>query len=187
MSEEIHVCPPWVGRLMINPVRKLVQNPQKILSGYIQPGMNVLEVGPGMGYFTIPMAKMLHPGGKIVCVDVQEKMLNVLKSRAAKANTNGTVETVLASVNSLNVQHWKEKIDFALLFAVVHEVPDQKMLFNEVFNCMKPGGVVLFAEPKGHVNDKMFQTSINIAESMGFNKVNTKPISGSQVVELLKI
>ncbi|MBN1118270.1 MAG: class I SAM-dependent methyltransferase [Bacteroidales bacterium] len=187
MSEEIHICPPWVGRLMINPARKLFQNPRKILSGYIQPGMNILEVGPGMGYFSIPMAKMLLPGGKIVCVDVQEKMLKVLKSRALKANTNGTVETILASGISLNLNEWKEKIDFALLFAVVHEVLDQKLLFSEVFDSLKKGGVVLFAEPKGHVNEHAFQASINIAESLGFRKVNTKPIGGSLVVELIKI
>ena len=43
------VCPWWVGYILASPVRKLWQNPGRILEPFVQPGMNVLEPGPGMG------------------------------------------------------------------------------------------------------------------------------------------
>ena len=52
----------------------------------IKPGMVVADVGAGVGYFSIRMAKRVGPKGKILAVDVQPEMLAILKDRAAKAN-----------------------------------------------------------------------------------------------------
>ena len=46
------VCPSWMGRLLLCPFRRVGQNPRKILAPYISHGATVLEVGPGMGFFT---------------------------------------------------------------------------------------------------------------------------------------
>jgi len=68
-------CPVWVGYLLASPVRKLFENPKKILGEYIKEGMTVLDLGCAMGFFSIPAARMVGPNGKIICVDVQEKMI----------------------------------------------------------------------------------------------------------------
>ena len=62
------VCPHWVGYLLINPLRNLFENPNKILGPFVQEGMTVLEPGCGMGYFTLPLARMVGPKGRIVAV-----------------------------------------------------------------------------------------------------------------------
>ena len=88
-----HICPWWVGYFLISPIRRWLQDPEKILSPYINEGMTVLDIGPGMGFFTIPAARMVGESGKVIAVDVQEKMLTVLRKRAEKAGVAGRVVT----------------------------------------------------------------------------------------------
>ena len=77
-----HVCPVWVGYLLASPLRKIFQNPDKILSAYVKEGMKVLDIGCAMGFFSLPMARMVGSGGKVICVDIQPNMLSSLKKRA---------------------------------------------------------------------------------------------------------
>jgi SAM-dependent methyltransferase len=77
-------------------------------------------------------------------------------------------------------------LDFVLLFAVVHEVPDKARLFNDINSMLKPGGKVLFAEPKGHVNPEEFKKSIQIAKSTGFEEMSEKPMKKGLNAILLK-
>jgi len=57
MAERI--CPVWVGYLLASPVRKLFENPKKILGEYIKEGMTVLDLGSAMGFFSIPAARLV--------------------------------------------------------------------------------------------------------------------------------
>jgi len=72
------VCPAWLGHFLANPIRKLIHPPQKILSPYVREGMTVLDIGCGMGFFRISLAQMVGPNGKVIWVDMQEKMLQLL-------------------------------------------------------------------------------------------------------------
>jgi ubiquinone/menaquinone biosynthesis C-methylase UbiE len=184
--EAQHTCPVWVGRLMISPLRKLMQHPEKILSNYIQPGMNILEIGPAMGFFSLPMAKMLDNKGQVYCVDIQVEMLDKLKKRAEHASLGERISTIVSTPDNLMVNNLYEKIDFCLLFAVVHEVPGKIMLFDEVYKTLKPGGEVLFSEPKGHVSPAEWMQSLSIAESSGLKKIRNIKISGSHGILLKK-
>ena len=58
-----HVCPWWVGYLLANPIRRMMQDPEELLRPYLWSGMTVLEPGPGMGFFTIPVAQMIGETG----------------------------------------------------------------------------------------------------------------------------
>ena len=69
------VCPLWVGYLLASPIRKLLQNPKKILSPYIEEDMKVLDIGCAMGFFSIPLARLIGSNGKVICVDMQKKMI----------------------------------------------------------------------------------------------------------------
>ncbi|QTA83790.1 SAM-dependent methyltransferase domain-containing protein [Desulfonema limicola] len=60
------VCPIWIGYLLLNPIIKLYQNPEKILSPYVSEGMTVLDMGCAMGYFSLPLARMVGTGGKVM-------------------------------------------------------------------------------------------------------------------------
>jgi ubiquinone/menaquinone biosynthesis C-methylase UbiE len=87
------VCPFWVGYLLISPLRTLMQNPEKILSRYITPGMKVLYIGCGIGFFSLPIARMAGSKGKVTCIDIQDKMIQSLQKRAKKAGLSDRIET----------------------------------------------------------------------------------------------
>ena len=60
------VCPWWLGYLLASPLRRLMQDPVKVLAPYVREGMIVLEPGPGMGFFTLELARLVGPSGRIV-------------------------------------------------------------------------------------------------------------------------
>ena len=138
-----HVCPVWLGYFLASPVRKLWQNPETILGPYVRTGMTVLDVGSAMGFFSIPLARMVGDAGKVVCVDMQDKMLQALVRRAAKAGVVARLEPHRCEATSLGLTSYAGAIDFALAFAMVHEVPDRRALFTELAACLTPAGQLL--------------------------------------------
>lgn len=177
MEQKGMLCPWWMGYFLINPVRKLKHNPDKILGRHIKPGMNIMDFGSAMGYFSLPMAKMTGENGNVYCVDIQKKMLDKLKKRAENAGVGNIIKTCLIG-NGFNMNKLSTIIDFTMLFAVAHEVPDKEQLFKDLFLTMKPGGKVLFAEPKGHVSPEAFEKSLNLAKAAGFKLLDEKPMPG---------
>jgi ubiquinone/menaquinone biosynthesis C-methylase UbiE len=181
-----HVCPWWLGFFLLNPLRKIKQDPEKILRPYIRQGMTLLDVGSGMGYFSIPMAGLTGPSGRVVCLDVQEKMLRFLRRRVEKAGFSDIISARLCPPGSLGIDDLAGRVDFALLFAVAHEVPDRGRLFEELWASLKPGGSLLFAEPKGHETQAGFDRSTGIAKNCGFTVIETLSIWRSYAVLLAK-
>lgn len=163
-----HVCPVWVGYLLSNPLRRLVQNPERILSPHLVPGMTVLDSGCAMGFFTLPLARMTGPAGRIIAADLQPGMLHVLRKRALRQNLDARLIYHPCRADSLNLEVWSGQIDFALASAVVHEVPDQERFFTEIFAGLKPGARLLVMEPAGHVRLREFEASLTRAIHAGF-------------------
>ncbi len=180
-----HTCPVWAGYLLVCPLRRVFHNPEGILKPYVKDGMKVLEVGPAMGFFTLPLAQMVGPEGRVYAVDIQARMLEVLKKRAEKAGLSDRIETILASAESLNINHLKA-IDFCLAFAVVHEVACPERVFEEIYHCLRPGGLLLMAEPKGHVPQRDFDRFLMAAEKEGFVPVERLKVFRSHGVLLKK-
>ncbi|EHQ89651.1 class I SAM-dependent methyltransferase [Desulfosporosinus youngiae] len=179
------VCPWWLGYfLLLNPIRSMIHSPEKILKNHVNKGMFVLDIGCGMGYFSLPMAKLVGDKGSVLAIDLQERMLTALNRRARKANLTNNLETRLCSNNSLNLDDVAGKIDFALAFAMVHEVPDKDRLLIELHKALKSGGKLLIAEPKGHVKEKEFNDCLNLARSIGFN-IAERPEIGKSFSALL--
>jgi ubiquinone/menaquinone biosynthesis C-methylase UbiE len=158
------VCPWWLCFTFDNPLRKLLHNPEAILSPYVHPGDRVIDIGPGMGYFTIPLARLVGPKGHVIAIDVQEKMLSALRSRAKKNGVSERIETRVANRKSLGIH---EKVDFILVFWMAHEVPDQSSFFREIRDLLKTNGSLLLAEPIVHVPRKYFLRTLQSAIEIG--------------------
>ena len=180
------VCPFWIGYLLVSPLRKLVHNPIRILSPLIRPGMTVLDIGSAMGYFSIPMAELVGREGKVFSVDLQERMIKVLKKRAARHGVADRIEARVSSEKSLEIGDLAGRVDFALAFAVVHEVPDPAGLFSQVYAALKPGGTMLLSEPKGHVSAEDFRDETETAECSGFKAIGVPRIIRSRSLLLQK-
>ena len=180
------VCPYWMGYFLANRLRKLLQNPYRILAPYVRAGMTVLDVGPAMGFFCLPMAEMVGPNGKVVCVDVQPRMLDVLRRRAARARLSARIQTHVAREGSLALEGYDNRFDFALAFAVLHEVPDQTHLLREIHRLLKPGASLLLAEPTGHVTEPEFEGTISRAMDSGFAEIGRPQIRLSRAAVLVE-
>jgi len=162
-----HVCPWWLGYWLASPVRRLVEKPEEILSPYVRPGITVLEPGPGMGFFTLPLARLVGPAGRVIAVDLQPRMLESLRRRAAKAGLTERIETRIARPDSLDIGDLAGCVDFVLAFAMVHELPFPEIFFQETAAALKPGGKLLLAEPVGHVKPPRFAREFDAARQAG--------------------
>jgi len=182
---EKSVCPWWMGYLLINPIRKYMHNPKKIVGEYITPGMKVIDYGSAMGYFSLPMARMVGNTGKVYSFDIQPRMLQSLNTRAKRAKLDSIIETRLA-LDEEAFSTLAETADFALLFAVAHEVPDREKLFKSLAGMLKPNARLLFSEPSGHVSLYNFNQSIAFAEDAGFRQIEDLSVSGSYSILLAK-
>jgi SAM-dependent methyltransferase len=181
------VCPWWLGYLLISPLRRWIQDPGKVVGPFVSEGMTVLEPGPGMGFFTLELARRVGPKGRVIAVDVQSKMIESLIKRAAKAGLADRIDARLVNGEHLGIHDYAGKVDFALAFAMVHEVPNPAALFADIHDALKPGGKVLFAEPAGHVRVEDFQLSLDQAGKAGFVIESRPTIRRSQAAVLVRV
>jgi ubiquinone/menaquinone biosynthesis C-methylase UbiE len=184
MSNKQRVCPWWLGYFLLLPLRRLFENPGKVLGPYAREGMTVVEPGSGMGYFTKELARLVGPSGRVIAVDVQPKMIAGLRRRLKRAGLLDRVETRLAESDSLGIDDLRGKVDLVVALYVVHEIPDKNALFRQLFVALKPGSHVLVAEPSHHVSEKLFAEEMAAAKAAGF-QLKDQPKIGSKRTALL--
>jgi ubiquinone/menaquinone biosynthesis C-methylase UbiE len=166
-----HVCPWWCCFTFDNPIRRLFHDPVRILSSYLGPGSTAIDIGPGMGFFTVAMCGLVGDSGRVIAVDVQERMLESLSRRVRRHNLGDRLETHVATSEALGIA---SRADFILAFWMVHEVPDQGHFLEEVAGLLKPGGSFLLAEPYLHVTGKAFNKTLDAASRAGL-RVTASP------------
>lgn len=181
-----HTCPWWFGYFLLNPLRRLTQSPSRVLRPFVREGMTVVEPGCGMGYFTLDLARMVGPRGRVVAIDLQERMLAGLRRRAARAGLAGRIDARLARVDRLGIDDLRAQVDLALAFYVVHEVAAPCAFFAELAAALKPDGRILVVEPPLHVSRAGFARSLAAAESAGL-RVSARPRLGPNKTALLAL
>ncbi len=180
------VCPWWLGYFLACPWRRFLQDPGKIVGPYVREGMTVLEPGPGMGFFTLELARRVGGSGRVIVVEIQPKMLDRLKRRVEKAGLLGRLDARLAQPESMNLDDVDGQVDFAFAFAVVHEAPNTESFFLQIAQCLKPGGSLLLAEPAGHVKAERFEKELAAAARAGLSLVDRPVVPRSRAALLKK-
>ena len=160
-------CPVWL-RWMVeldNPFTKT--NRAAVILEYldIQPGMAVIDIGCGPGRLTIPAAIQTGEQGRVKAVDIQAGMLNRVKTKAEAAHLHN-IEYVCAGIGENKLGH--QEFDRALLVTVLGEIPDRQTAMKEIFDALKPGGILSVTEVIFDPHFQKRQTVAQYAESAGF-------------------
>lgn len=184
MAKKELVCPPWLSWTLVNPVRRIAQDPERTLRPFVKEGATVLDAGCGPGYFTMAMAGLVGESGRVIAADIQEWMLERVRMRAEKAGFSQRVLRHLARPGALGIP--SDRVDFALTFWMAHEVPDKDRLFSEILACLVPGGALLLVEPRLHVHAKAFLSIVDAAVRSGFVSAGPVSIRLSRAVLLRK-
>jgi ubiquinone/menaquinone biosynthesis C-methylase UbiE len=175
-----------MGYLLASPVRRLWYDATTVVGPYVREGMTVLEPGPGMGFFTLELARLAGPSGHIVAVDIQPKMLASLRRRVARAGLEDRIDVRMAAAVSMGVADLAGTVDFVLAAAVVHELPDEGRFFLEAAAALKPGGCLLVVEPSGHVDARKFESELSAAARAGLAVAKRPAVRRSHAALLRK-
>lgn len=163
--ETTFTCPWWLLFTFDNPLRKLAHNPKKILGPFVKSGDTVLDVGCGMGYFSLGLAELVGSTGKVIAADLQPEMLAGLSKRAKAAGLEQRIQPHRCQPNRIGAS---EPIDFALAFWMVHEVGRRELFLQEIYSLVKPGGQFLIVEPLLHVSGADFERTMTLSQKIGF-------------------
>jgi ubiquinone/menaquinone biosynthesis C-methylase UbiE len=131
----------------------------------LRPGQRLLEVGPGPGRLLIPAARCVLPGGEVIGLDIQARMIERLKTRAAQAG----VSNLAAILGDVTQAHFPpESFDVIYLCTVLGEIPDREAALKRCYAALKGGGLLSITEifPDPHYQDS--DTVRRLAEAAGF-------------------
>lgn len=176
-----HTCPWWFGYTFDNPIRGLLHDPADVLGGLVNEGDTVADVGCGGGHFSLGMARIVGEEGRVIALDVQQRMLHRARNRARRQGLDRVIEFRLCKPDGLGLD---EPLDFVLAFWMAHEVADQRSFFSEIRSSLKPSGRLFIVEPKVHVTAARFQETIETARESGFEIVSVPRIRFSRATAL---
>jgi ubiquinone/menaquinone biosynthesis C-methylase UbiE len=183
LHRDKRVCPWWLAYTFDNPLRRYLHDPRKIFVSYLRVGMSAIDIGCGMGVFSIGMAEIVGDTGRVISVDLQQEMLEITRKRAEKRGVANRIRLHRSEQGDIGIT---ERVDFALAFWMVHEVEDTQAFFKQVHSILKQTGLVLIAEPKIHVSRARFEEILFFARKAGFKIKATAPIRFSRAVVLTK-
>jgi ubiquinone/menaquinone biosynthesis C-methylase UbiE len=136
--------PQFLANAIDNPLRRRVQPPDETPARHgIEPGMTVLEVGPGNGTYTVATARRVGDKGKVATIDIEPKMIERV-TRRAQAEGIENIEARVADVHYLPFEDGY--FDAIYMIAVIGEIPTPEKAMREFYRVLMPSGTLAFGE-----------------------------------------
>ena len=135
-----HQAADWLER----PERVKEERTDKLLKLLpIKPGMTVVDLGAGSGYFSFPMAKLVGNQGRVLAVDIQQEMIDLIRKRL-KSRKVANVEPILGTITDPKLP--RGKVDLILMVDVYHEFSHPREMVEAMVRSLKVGGKLAFVE-----------------------------------------
>jgi SAM-dependent methyltransferase len=128
------------------------------------PGERVLEIGPGTGYYAVPVAEWLEPGGRLEILDVQPEML---EHTLGAARGRGQSNILATEADACSLPFEDSSFDAAYLVTVLGEIPDQETALLELARVVRPGGRLVVGELFGDPHFVRFGALVERAARAG--------------------
>jgi ubiquinone/menaquinone biosynthesis C-methylase UbiE len=162
--------PEVLANVIDNPLRRKIQPPAEMpIRHGIEPGMTVLEVGPGNGRYTIETARRVGRKGKVITIDIEPKMIERVQKRAqAEGITN--LEAKVANVYDL--PFGDGMFDAIYMITVISEIPEPKRAMKEFYRVLSPSGILAFSELLTDPDYPLAQSLIRKAGQANFRLKN---------------
>lgn len=109
----------------------------------VKPGMTVCDMGSGNGFYSLPIAKLVGPAGRVLAVDIQPEMLNMLEEREAAAKLSN-IDTILGLLHDPKLP--EGAVDLILLVDVYHEFSHPEQMLAAMRRALKPDGRIALVE-----------------------------------------
>ncbi|MFQ6125703.1 MAG: class I SAM-dependent methyltransferase [Candidatus Heimdallarchaeota archaeon] len=137
--------PAFFTRLIDNPYRRrFIQRPDVLVERMkLEPGMIIVEIGPGKGHYTQAVAEKILPDGKVYAIDIQDTVIERLKMRIEKEGITNIVPQI---DNAYDFSFADESVDRVLAIACLPEIPNPVKVLQECYRILKPDGLVCLCE-----------------------------------------
>jgi len=140
----VHKFNPESKHKLDNPERRKLLPPEETLCRLgLAEGDIVADLGCGIGYFTVPAARIVGSQGKVYGLDILAEMLEIVEDKARDKRL-ANVETVQVKENEFMLAD--QTIQYALACLVTHEVEDPFAFFREVHRILQSEGKLAIIE-----------------------------------------
>ena len=124
--------------------RETEEQPQLLIDAFeIKPGQTIADLGAGSGYYSFRIAPLVGSKGKVLAIDIEPAMLDVIAERARREQI-ANVTTVRASARDPNLT--PDSVDLLFMVDVYHELEYPYEVMTKVRAALKPGGRVALIE-----------------------------------------
>ena len=150
------VFPPKYAFTLLIPFRNIFLSPKRLIQRLeLKEDHTVLEIGPGPGYFSLPVSRKLKKG-KLVLLDIQQEMLDMARRRVEKRKITN-VEYILCDGKSIAIEN--KSFDRIFMVTVIGEIDNKELYLKEINRILKEDGILSISELAGDP-DKLSQDEL---------------------------
>lgn len=145
MGREIAVTMHYTGApWLVRESRQREEDCEQLLKALnVKPGQTVCDLGCGNGFYTLKLAELVGPTGRVIAVDIQSQMLAMLRAEMRKSRINN-IKPLLGTPIDPRLE--PESIDLILLVDVYHEFSHPEPMFAAIRKSLKSTGRVALVE-----------------------------------------
>jgi ubiquinone/menaquinone biosynthesis C-methylase UbiE len=179
------IYPHELSFVLDNPLRKFILPAARLANTLeLSPDSNVLEIGPGPGYFSVEVAKLV-PGGQLVLFDIQHEMLIKSRAKLDRAGLNQLRDRIgFAQGNAAALPFRPASFDRVFLVTVLGEVSDPEVCIARIAEVLRPGGLLSVTEQAGDPDALTEAALATMASRYGFSEPHLTLFRGGFTLNL---